>query len=171
MRTTMIAAGLLLLAATGARAATGMAHLTATDESAKAMGHLELEETSKGLHISGRIENAPAGQHGFHIHQFGACGDKGKAAGDHYNPSSNPHGHVIKDGPEKAHAGDMGNVTVSEDGTATIDLVIPAVTLIGGKYPVAGRAVVLHEKKDDFGQPTGNAGGRIGCGPIVITGK
>jgi Cu-Zn family superoxide dismutase len=36
---------------------------------------------------------------------------------------------------------------------------------------VAGRAFVLHEKADDFGQPVGNAGSRIGCGPIVLTGK
>jgi hypothetical protein len=28
--------------------------------------------------------------------------------------------------------------------------------------------VVLHEKADDFGQPTGNAGGRIGCGTIQL---
>mgnify|MGYP001565173176 CR=1 FL=1 len=24
----------------------------------------------------------------------------------------------------------------------------------------------MHEKTDDFGQPTGNAGGRVGCGVI-----
>jgi Cu-Zn family superoxide dismutase len=29
--------------------------------------------------------------------------------------------------------------------------------------------VILHEKEDDFGQPTGNAGGRIGCGVIHST--
>jgi Cu-Zn family superoxide dismutase len=34
---------------------------------------------------------------------------------------------------------------------------------------VAGRAVVVHEQEDDFSQPVGNAGGRIACGPIVIT--
>jgi Cu-Zn family superoxide dismutase len=29
-----------------------------------------------------------------------------------------------------------------------------------------GRAIIVHAKKDDGGQPTGNAGGRIGCGVI-----
>jgi Cu-Zn family superoxide dismutase len=28
----------------------------------------------------------------------------------------------------------------------------------------------VHEKADDFGQPTGNAGGRVGCGVIAVTG-
>jgi Cu-Zn family superoxide dismutase len=29
-----------------------------------------------------------------------------------------------------------------------------------------GRAIIVHEKADDGGQPVGNAGGRIGCGVI-----
>ncbi|MBI3291414.1 MAG: superoxide dismutase family protein, partial [Elusimicrobia bacterium] len=44
-------------------------------------------------------------------------------------------------------------------------------SLSGSKYAVGGRAVIVHEKADDFGQPVGNAGGRIGCGLIVITGR
>jgi Cu-Zn family superoxide dismutase len=36
---------------------------------------------------------------------------------------------------------------------------------------VGGRAIILHEKMDDFSQPTGNAGGRIGCGTIIVTGN
>ncbi|MBI3323135.1 MAG: superoxide dismutase family protein, partial [Candidatus Omnitrophica bacterium] len=34
-----------------------------------------------------------------------------------------------------------------------------------------GRSLILHEKVDDFGQPLGNAGGRIGCGVIRIVGE
>ena len=29
-----------------------------------------------------------------------------------------------------------------------------------------GRAIIVHEKEDNGGQPVGNAGGRIGCGVI-----
>ena len=29
-----------------------------------------------------------------------------------------------------------------------------------------GASIIVHAKKDDGGQPTGNAGGRIGCGVI-----
>ena len=38
-----------------------------------------------------------------------------------------------------------------------------------GKYGVLGRALVVHEKPDDFGQPTGNAGARLACGLIERT--
>ena len=30
-----------------------------------------------------------------------------------------------------------------------------------------GRSLIIHAKQDDGGQPSGNAGGRIGC--VVIT--
>ncbi|MBI2167628.1 MAG: superoxide dismutase family protein, partial [Candidatus Omnitrophica bacterium] len=46
--------------------------------------------------------------------------------------------------------------------------VVPGLTLKEGEYAVAGRALILHEKEDDFGQPTGNAGGRIACGVIQL---
>ena len=35
----------------------------------------------------------------------------GKAAGSHYNPMGAPHGQVLKDGMQHAHAGDLGNIT------------------------------------------------------------
>ena len=160
--TTMAAAGW---------AATGTAHLAPTTKASKTQGHLTFTDTEKGLRVSGTIENAPPGKHGFHVHEFGACGDEGNDAGGHYNPAGHPHGSLMKDGVSKVHAGDMGNVEVKKDGTAKVDKTLPGLTLTSGEYPVAGRAVVLHEKADDFGQPTGNAGGRIACGPIVITAK
>jgi Cu-Zn family superoxide dismutase len=118
-----------------------------------------------------QVANVPPGQHGLHIHQFGSCADAGKAAGGHYNPASAPHGYLPKDGLTHAHAGDFGNIQISADGAGTLELVIPNLSLNAGPYPVAGRTVIVHEQMDDFGQPTGNAGGRIACGPIVLTGE
>jgi Cu-Zn family superoxide dismutase len=65
----------------------------------------------------------------------------------------------------------MGNITASANGEATLEATLHDVTLSGGKNAIGGRAIILHEKADDFSQPTGNAGGRIGCGTIVITGN
>ena len=99
------------------------------------------------------------------------CEDEGKAAGGHYNPQGVKHGFLPTDGFAQAHAGDFGNVDVRADGVGTLELVIPELHVSGGTYTVGGRSVVLHEQVDDFGQPTGNAGGRIGCGVIAITGE
>ncbi len=134
-------------------------------------GSVSLQDTPEGLKISVDIQKGPTGKHALHIHEFGSCSDDGKAAGSHYNPESRPHGNTMKDGVIKVHPGDFGSLTIGADGKGVLQTTIKGLTLSGGKYPVAGRAFILHEKEDDFSQPTGNAGGRIGCGPIVITGK
>lgn len=152
-------------------AAVGVVDLKGTAENSPIHGTVKLEDTPAGLKVSAQLSGIPAGPHGFHIHEFGSCADTGKAAGGHYNPMSMPHGFVVKDGLKKAHAGDLGNITADASGNAVLEAVIPDVKLSGGAYTIGGRAVILHEKADDFGQPVGNAGGRIGCGLIVITGN
>ena len=75
---------------------------------------------------------------------------------------------LARDGSENAHAGDMGNIEVKEDGSASYKAFIPGLSVSEGERSIAGRAVILHIQQDDYGQPTGNAGARIGCGTIVI---
>jgi len=150
--------------------ATGVAEVMGTAPHSQVSGTVKFEDTAGGLKVSAALAGVPAGQHAFHIHEFGSCADSGKAAGGHYNPMSAPHGQVLKDGMAHAHAGDLGNITAGADGKATLDAVIPGITLAASVYTVGGRAVILHEKVDDFSQPVGNAGSRIGCGPIVLTG-
>ncbi len=130
------------------------------------MGKVTLEETSAGLKVRAKVRNAPPGLHGFHIHVTGDCADAGNAAGGHFNPDAVPHGDLMKDGFAHAHAGDLGTFAIDVDGSGTLEKVLPGLTLGTGKYGVAGRSFILHEKVDDFGQPTGNAGGRIACGVI-----
>lgn len=158
-------------AVSAARAATGIAVIKPTAEGSTLSGTVKFEDTSKGLKVTADLSGVPAGEHGFHIHEFGVCDDAGKAAGSHYNPMKAPHGDVVKDGVHKAHAGDMGSITAGADGRAVAEVVIPKLTLTGGKESAAGRAVVVHEKKDDMSQPVGNAGARIGCGVIAIAGQ
>lgn len=158
-----------LVWATVVHAETGRAILQATSDGSSVTGAATLTDTPGGLTVEVQVSHVSPGKHGLHIHEYGACGDGGRAAGSHYNPSGVAHGFLPRDGVQQAHPGDLGNIEVASEGTGTLALVLPGVSLSGGAYSVAGRAIVLHELVDDFGQPTGNAGGRIGCGTILIT--
>ena len=131
-------------------------------------GTAKFEDTSDGLSVEIELFGAPAGDHGIHVHEFGSCDDKGSAAGGHFNPDKSPHGFLPKDSLKGAHAGDFGNIKIGADGHGILRLTLPGLEAKAGNHGVAGRAIVLHEKPDDFGQPTGNAGSRIACGPIRI---
>ena len=166
----LLTSTLILAAAAAAKAATGFAKIQGTSPTSTVSGTVSFEDTKDGLKISAKLAGLTPGPHGFHIHEFGNCDDSGKAAGGHFNPKDSQHGFLPKDGMRHAHAGDMGNIIAAADGTATLDLIMPKVTL-GGNFSVGGRAVIIHEKQDDFSQPVGNAGSRVGCGLIVISGK
>lgn len=143
-----------------------VAILKGTDPGSSLRGKVSFLETDEGMKINAVVFKAPPGKHGFHIHENGSCEDAGKAAGGHFNPDGTPHGYLPQDGFQKAHAGDLGNIEIGPDGKGTLELVIPGLTFREGKYAVAGRSVILHAKEDDFGQPTGNAGSRLGCAVI-----
>lgn len=134
-------------------------------------GTLTLTDTDEGLWVKGTFQNVPdPGNHGIHIHENGSCAEGGAGAGDHFNPGGVQHGHLPEHGHDHAHAGDMGNVQIKQDGTGQLDVVLPDVGLRKGKYLVGGKAIILHASADVFSQPTGNAGARIGCG-IIAEGK
>lgn len=158
----------LLSGSSVAFAATGVANIQGIKADSSLSGKAILTDTPEGLKISLSLENVPPGKHGFHIHENGACGDEGKAAGGHYNPEGVLHGLLFKDGFEHAHAGDFGNIEIRPSGSGQFETVVQGLTLTGGKRNVAGKSFILHEKEDDFSQPAGNAGGRIGCGVIEI---
>ncbi|HHL72299.1 MAG TPA: superoxide dismutase family protein [Bacteroidetes bacterium] len=129
-------------------------------------GVVEFRQTEGGVRVSGEINGLPAGEHGFHVHQYGDCsGSDGKTAGGHFNPEGMEHG-----GPaaEKRHIGDLGNITADEAGIAKIDFVDKKLSL-NGPNSIIGRGVIVHEKADDMtSQPTGAAGARLACGVIGI---
>ncbi len=158
------------IAVTGnAWAAKAKAEIKGTTPESLVTGLAAFEDTDKGLAINVEVSNLTPGAHGFHIHEKGSCEEAGNAAGGHFNPAGVQHGFLPKDGLTAAHAGDFGNIEVGEDGKGNLQLLVPGLTLQGGQYDVAGHAVIVHEKKDDLGQPTGNAGGRIGCGIIEVS--
>jgi Cu-Zn family superoxide dismutase len=124
-----------------------------------------LTETSEGVKVSLSLENVPPGEHGAHVHETGDCSaPDGASAGGHFNPESHPHAL-----PESIprHLGDLGNVFIDAGGKGTIDILAPGANLKeGDPSSFLGKAIIVHEKEDDGGQPTGNAGGRIGCAVI-----
>ncbi len=162
----LIFASVLFLTASSADAKSLTADLRGTSADSAVTGEVQFHETPKGLKVLAHIEGAAAGKHGIHIHEKGDCGDSGNAAGGHFNPEGLPHGEASKDGIAHVHAGDLGNIEIGPDGKGDLEITIPGLTVEPGKFSVSGRSVILHEKEDDYGQPTGNAGGRIGCAEI-----
>ncbi|HVZ30780.1 MAG TPA: superoxide dismutase family protein [Polyangiaceae bacterium] len=128
-------------------------------------GKATLTETPEGVKVDLVLEGLPPGEHGAHVHEKGDCSAAdGSSAGGHFNPAGNPH--ALPTGTPR-HLGDLGNIAISADGKGTLDIVAPGANLKeGDPNSFLGKAIIVHEKQDDGGQPTGNAGGRIGCAEI-----
>jgi len=100
----------------------------------------------------------PTGPHGFHIHEFGNCKigkpeEPFKAAGEHWNPTNQPHGN---------HAGDFP-VLFSNHGLARMCFFTDKFRV----RDVVGKAIIIHQNPDDYrSQPSGDAGKRLACGVI-----
>jgi Cu-Zn family superoxide dismutase len=133
----------------------------------EANGELVLTSMPDGVRIEGSISGLKAdAAHGFHVHEKGDCSaPDASSAGEHFNPTSQPHGD-----PASAahHAGDMQNLDADAEGRAAISTTVSGVTLgDGGSNDVVGKAIVVHQKADDYKtQPSGDSGDRIACGVI-----
>lgn len=150
------------------KAATPSAEVVlASTEGNTATGNLTLSNSEKGVLISGDLSGLVAGsEHGFHIHENGDCSaPDASSAGGHFNPHGAQHG---KPGSEMHHAGDMFNIVADAEGHAHIKTVVANVNLDGApENNVRGKAIVLHQKADDYvSQPAGDSGPRIACGVI-----
>jgi Cu-Zn family superoxide dismutase len=144
------------------------AHATIVNAQGQKIGSAALKSTSKGVRISVRVSDLPAGTHAFHIHAAGSCeGPDFKSAGGHFNPEGKMHGTM---NPAGSHAGDLPNFTVGADGKAHFTVVAQGVILGDGPnslFHEGGTSLVIHEKADDYKtDPAGNAGARIACGVI-----
>jgi Cu-Zn family superoxide dismutase len=128
-------------------------------------GRASFTETKGGVLVEVVVHHAPPGWHAVHVHEKGDCSaDDGSSAGSHFNPGSHKHG--SPHAPEH-HAGDLGNMWVDENGEGHHALLMPELTVADGPSSVRGRAIIVHASVDDLvTDPTGNAGGRIGCGVI-----
>jgi Cu-Zn family superoxide dismutase len=131
--------------------------------------------------VSGKVQfvlnvtDAPAGQHGVHIHEKGDCSAAdGSSAGGHWNPGMHMHGDLTD--PSTTHLGDLGNITISDAGVGMLTVSNSGWTLGGDAgTDVVGKAIVVHARGDDLttqanadaGVTPGDAGARIACGVIT----
>jgi len=138
-------------------------------EKVKGVVHFEQESEGKETKIGGEITGLAAGEHGFHVHEFGDNTQGCTSAGAHFNPFNKTHG-----GPKDdvRHVGDLGNVVADSTGVAKFSVTDKLISLTGPNS-IVGRCMVVHEKVDDLGKggddeslKTGNAGARVGCGVI-----
>ncbi|MEO8459166.1 MAG: superoxide dismutase family protein [Dokdonella sp.] len=131
------------------------------------IGELALTVVGADVHVTGTITGLPPNSaHGFHIHEKGDCSaPDASSAGGHFNPTGQPHGDVNS---SEHHAGDMMNIKADAEGMAKVDDTAKGVTIGGGgANDIVGKAIVLHEKPDDYKtQPSGDSGTRVACGVI-----
>jgi Cu-Zn family superoxide dismutase len=132
------------------------------------VGTAEMTQTPAGVLIKLSVKGLPPGDHAFHVHAVGKCEPPFESAGGHFNPASKKHGLMAAEGP---HAGDMPNLHVPAGGELVVEVLNSNVTLEKGKpnsvFGADGSALVIHAAVDDYKtDPTGNAGGRIGCGVV-----
>lgn len=142
------------------------------DEGVSGTITLSQEAPDGPVSVKGEITGLSAGDHGFHVHEFGDNSNGCTSAGPHFNPLGKEHG-APTDGPDGRHVGDLGNVTADANG-CKVDITDKLISLTG-PHSIIGRTIVVHADVDDLGKgghelskTTGNAGGRLACGVIGI---
>ena len=159
----VLGAGSLGLSAQAPPAAKATVKLAPTANQT-ARGEVTFTAESGGVHVVGTFSGLVYGEHGFHVHEKGDCSaPDGTSAGGHFNPATQPH--AAREATAR-HVGDLGNLKADPYGLARVDFVDKTLSL-SGPNSIIGKAVIIHEKADDFAtQPTGNAGARQACGVI-----
>jgi len=150
------------------------ASATIIDASGATIGWARFVEDATGIvHVNVHVQGLTPGLHGIHIHGIAACSPTFAAAGGHYNPLARQHGLLNAAG---AHAGDLPNLIVNEEGVAHLDATTDRVTLTNGPTSLfdttagaVGSALIIHANEDDqvTDATNGGSGGRIACGVIV----
>jgi Cu-Zn family superoxide dismutase len=139
-------------------------HEVSADGVGAAIGTITFVDTGSGLLVEPALSGAAPGLHGTHVHQNPDCGAAeangsmvpAGAAGGHYDPAATgQHLGPYGDG----HLGDLPNLAVEPDGTATVPMLAPRVAVADLK----GRSIVMHAAADRYDDQD-MGGARMYCG-------
>ena len=162
-------------ATTSAAGATATVALQGSPDDSDFSGTVTLTQEGNGVRIVADLQGVDvAGKHGFHVHENGDCSHAHEAggkhftsAGSHFNPTGSEHACPPT---EPRHAGDLGNIEVGANGAGRMEMTTTGLSL-SGPNSVVGKAIILHAKADDCKtQPTGDAGDRLACGVVTMSG-
>ena len=166
-----LAATIALTGGSAALAADGVAHGDLVGTGGAARGAISVTAAPNGVILRIEAKGLPPGWHGVHFHEKGDCSDpKFTSAGGHVHAVT-PVVHGLLN-PQANDDGDLPNLFVGPDGTATVELYSTLVLLSAGSARPAlldanGAALVIHANPDDYKtQPIGGAGDRIACAVI-----
>lgn len=157
----------------GGATVTTTAHAVVNDSTGKQLAVATFNQDSTGaVHVQMHVQGLTPGEHGVHFHAVGTCTvPQFASAGGHFNPDTTKH-HGLSN-PAGPHAGDLPNMIVDSTGSADYTAMTSDVSLTPGMkslFDADGSALVIHAGQDDnMNDPSGNSGGRIGCG-VVETG-
>ncbi|MXP48061.1 superoxide dismutase family protein [Altererythrobacter luteolus] len=130
-------------------------------------GTIELLRSGNAITAQITANGLSEGKHGFHLHTTGACDAPDfKSAGGHLNPGGATHGKLSEGG---SHLGDLPNLEVAADGTATATIALEgeADQIVPSIFDADGTATVIHAGPDDYrSDPAGDAGARVACAVI-----
>jgi Cu-Zn family superoxide dismutase len=141
------------------------------------IGTVDLGASSRGVRVTLHVEGLTPGEHGVHLLANGDCGDAVDpatgattpfgAAGGHFDPGhSGTHGSPYA-GNAEAHAGDLPNVPVRDDGTGDLLITTNDLSFVG-TTAVSGHAIAVDAQGDDqVTQPDGGSGEHLACGLVV----
>lgn len=116
-------------------------------------GTATFTEMDAEVHVVIEVQNASPGLHAIHLHIGSRCDD----IGPHWHPMDVPIGisgipvvQATLDAPPIG-VGEVGNITVGEDGTGVLEFMTPFWSLGGDpNTDILGKLIMIHETGDTF---------------------